>query len=160
MITGYQQISAKYQTNMTPITTVPVLLLLFSTLQAVAGWQACRNIGNDSERLGCYDAYARSLDKKSLPSTAEEQQAAFGLPTKSPAENLQGISNRISKVETAGRGVRVLTLENGQVWRQVGSSSQPRLKPGDTVTIEKGALGSFILKKQGSNRSLRVKRIK
>ncbi len=145
---------------MTPKLYLPAFLLLSSALQAAPGWQDCRSIDNDGERLACYDAYVLSLEKKSRPPTAEEQQAAFGLPMKSPAENLHDISNRIGKIETAGHGARILTLENGQVWRQVGSSSQPRLKPGDTVNIEKGALGSFILKKQGSNRSLRVKRIK
>ena len=145
---------------MTPKTYIPVLLLLSSGLQASPGWLDCRNIGNDSERLACYDAYALSLKNQSSSPTTEEQQAAFGLPRQSPAENLHDISDRIGKIDTIGHGVRILTLENGQVWRQVGSSSQPRLKPGDLVAIEKGALGSFILKKEGSNRSLRVKRIR
>ncbi|WP_293646889.1 hypothetical protein [Thiolapillus sp.] len=139
---------------------IAVLLLLSSALQAASGWQNCRSISNDSERLACYDRYALALDKETAPPTTEEQKAAFGLPQKSPAENLHDISSRISKVETASRGKRILILENGQTWRQVGSSSQPRLAAGDTIVIEKGALGSFVLKKQGSNRSLRVKRIR
>ncbi len=145
---------------MAKILSLSGLLLLFTTLQAAPGWHDCRNIENDGERLACYDNYVLTLDKKPVPPTVEEQKAAFGLPKESPAENLHDISNRISKIETASRGKRILTLENGQIWRQVGSSSQPRLAAGDTITIEKGALGSFILKEQGSNRSLRVKRIK
>ncbi len=136
------------------------LLLLPATLQATADWQNCRGITNDSERLACYDNYALTLDKQTAPPSVEQQTAAFGLPKQSPAENLQDISSQISRIEKTTHGARIFYLQNEQVWRQVGSSSQPRLNTGDSIMIERGALGSFIMKKQGSNRSLRIKRIK
>lgn len=136
------------------------MLLFSATLQATADWQDCRHISNDGARLACYDNYAFTLDKQAAQPTVEQQAAAFGLPKQSPAENLQDISSQISRIEKTTHGTRIFYLENEQVWRQVGSSSQPRLKTGDIVMIERGALGSFIMKKQGSNRSLRIKRIK
>lgn len=51
----------------------------------------------------------------------------------------------------------LITLDNGQVWKQVDSSSL-RLRVGDAVEIERASLGSFMLKKQGSKRSMRVSR--
>ena len=51
-----------------------------------------------------------------------------------------------------------LTFENGQVWH--ASEVGLRLKAGTKVIIKRGALNSFLLKKKGSNRSIRVKRIK
>ncbi len=136
------------------------LCLLTGMALATPGWQECRQLSDDGKRLACYDDYARMLEKKNAPPTVEEQKAAFGLPAVSPADELKGIQAGISRIDKSSRGQRTLTLDNGQVWRQVGSSSQPRLKTGDKVIIERGALGSFVLKPADSNRSMRVKRLR
>lgn len=45
-----------------------------------------------------------------------------------------------------GRDTRfVVTLDNGQVWRQVETLSQARVSVGDTVTIREASLGSYLL---------------
>ncbi len=136
------------------------LCLVTGLTLATPGWQECRQVANDAKRLACYDDYARMLEKKNAPPTAEEQKAAFGLPATSPADEIESIQAGIGKIEKSPRGQRVLYLDNGQVWRQVGSSSQPRLKTGDKVVIERGALGSFVLKPAGSNRSMRIRRLR
>lgn len=138
----------------------PALLLLSATLQATANWQSCRSISNDDTRLACYDKYALTLGRQAAPPTLEQQKAAFGLPKRSPAGQLQNISSQIARIEKTTHGARIFYLQNEQVWRQIGSHSQPRLKTGDNIMIERRALGAFSMKKQGSNRSLRVKRIK
>ena len=51
----------------------------------------------------------------------------------------------------------LVTLDNGQVWKQVDASNL-RLRVGDTVDIERASLGSFMLRKKGSKRSMRVSR--
>ncbi len=136
------------------------LCMLAGITLATPGWQECRQLSDDAKRLACYDDYARMLEKKNAPPTVAEQKAAFGLPAASPADEIEGIQASISKIEKSSRGQRTLYLDNGQVWRQVGSSSQPRLKPGDKITIERGALGSFVLKPADSNRSMRVRRLR
>jgi hypothetical protein len=145
----------------------PVLILslllpgLFSNVSlAASGWQECRQISSPAERLACYDDYATSLEKQHAPPSGEEQKAAFGLPKTSPADDVQGVQAGISKIEKTPRGQRILYLDNGQVWRQVGSSSQPRLKAGDRIGIERGALGSFVLRPANSNRSMKVRRLR
>lgn len=61
---------------------------------------------------------------------------------------------------TRGRDTRfVLTLDNGQVWRQIETLSQARVSVGDTVTIREASLGSFLL--VTSNRiATRVRRVR
>jgi hypothetical protein len=142
----------------------PLLLLSLSLLSglslAASGWRECRQLSGDSERLACYDRYVQILEKKNIPPGREEQKAAFGLPKTSPADTVEGIQAGISKIGKSSRGQRILHLDNGQIWRQVGSSSQPHLKTSDRIIIERGALGSYILKPVGSNRSMRVKRLR
>ncbi len=135
------------------------LSLLSGVSMAASGWQECRQLANDSQRLACYDEYAAMLERKNRPPGKEEQKAAFGLPKTSPADELEGIQAVIRKIEKSARGQRTLYLDNGQIWRQLGSSSQPRLKSGKQIIIERGALGSYVLKPVNSNRSMRVKRL-
>ena len=52
-----------------------------------------------------------------------------------------------------------IIFNNDQVWKQV-SSDAIRLVVGNKVEVSKAALGSYKLKKIGSNRSIRVKRSK
>ncbi len=135
------------------------VLMLSPTVQAASDWKSCKTIGSDAARLQCYDEYAHSLEGTDSKPDIDAQKSSFGLPKTSPADDLPAIDSRIQKVEKTSRGTRIVYLDNGQVWRQIGSSSQPGLKKGDAISIERGALGSFILKRQGVNRSLRVKRI-
>jgi hypothetical protein len=61
---------------------------------------------------------------------------------------------------TRGRDTRfVITLDNGQVWRQIETLSQARVDVGDTITIREASLGSFLL--VTSNRiATRVRRVR
>ena len=52
-----------------------------------------------------------------------------------------------------------MTLADGQVWAQIDSDDRSRVKQGDTVTIRKGSLGSFLL--LGPDRiAVRVRRLR
>ena len=42
-------------------------------------------------------------------------------------------------------GELVVTLENNQVWVQIDVDNKARVKAGDTVTIKRGTLGSYLL---------------
>jgi hypothetical protein len=48
-----------------------------------------------------------------------------------------------------------LVLENGQTWRLI--EPDPRVRPGDAVTIKRAALGSYLLLTP-SRRSYRIER--
>jgi hypothetical protein len=86
----------------------------------------------------------------------------FGLrrdPKKEPGTKAAEVS---SSVAAFSRGVDrrlVVTLENGQVWREIAPNEAVRLQTGDTVRIERGSLGSFLLVAP-NKRSTKVTRIK
>ena len=65
----------------------------------------------------------------------------------------------VASVEEAAYGELIISLDNGQQWRQIGSDSM-RLKKNDTIVISRGVFNSFLLKIDGENRSIRVKRTK
>ncbi|KAA1150690.1 hypothetical protein EU510_16535 [Pseudoalteromonas sp. FUC4] len=144
--------------------------------------QACSFIENDFNRLLCYDntIAGKSLTKPTVtktltPPTAnnvpqvvaaapiQEKAKAddFGLEHKKEeqVEKETEIKAMVTSVDEAAYGELIISLDNGQQWRQIGSDSM-RLKEDDTIVISRGAFSSFLLKKEGKNRSIRVKRTK
>ena len=55
-------------------------------------------------------------------------------------------------------GEQIITLDNGQVWRQT-DSVRLKLVEGQSVTIKRGALGSFFISKENANKRIRAKRV-
>lgn len=53
-----------------------------------------------------------------------------------------------------------IELTNGQVWKQIDSQGYFPWDDDDTYYIERGALDSFFFGREGSNRRLRVQRVK
>ena len=74
------------------------------------------------------------------------------------AAEIDEIAARISKIRKSGSGYALITLDNGQVWKQTESSTL-RLSDNDEITIRRAALGSFKLRKSGRKTPMRVKRI-
>jgi hypothetical protein len=68
------------------------------------------------------------------------------------------LSATLALVESSGYGQLRVTLDNGQVWEQVGSDRY-QLKVGDAVIIERGRFNSFFLRKQSSDRKVRFTRL-
>ena len=128
--------------------TTAVLATGFSAPQATAAdslqakLQRCSQFSDDQKRLACYDK---------LTGSQEQQQAVDEAP--------DAITATITKTEEGAYGKTVFTLDNGQVWRQTGTK-RSILRAGEQVTVERGALGSFMMRKATGGRSLRVKRIK
>ncbi|TMO07560.1 MULTISPECIES: hypothetical protein [unclassified Pseudoalteromonas] len=155
--------------------SIPVAHADEINLQAL---QACTFIENDFNRLLCYDnvmagkplskpaAATQSLQNTSpasvvaIANTTKTKNGDFGLEHKEIAkENDDEITAAVSSIEEAAYGELIITLDNGQQWRQIGSDSM-RLKTADTIVISRGVFNSFLLKKDGQNRSIRVKRTK
>ncbi len=90
----------------------------------------------------------------------DDQVKRFGLSKViEPQEKIEKITSVITSVQKNPYGKLIITLETGQVWRQTNSTSL-RLKPGQEVYVEEGALGSYFLGKESSNKRIRVKRSK
>ncbi|QBG36232.1 hypothetical protein [Litorilituus sediminis] len=75
------------------------------------------------------------------------------------AQELTEISAKIAKLDKTARGLWKISLDNGQQWQQKESYSFS-LQVGQDVVLSKGALGAIYLSKVGSNRRIRVRRLK
>lgn len=134
-------------------------LLIASLIPATASAQVadshpCAMIGAADERLACYD--------KAFPpnatAVAEASRQAFGLMEGQDATTPARIEATVSAIREINREGRLITLDNGQVWRETQANSSLLLKPGDKILIREAALSSFLLVK--GRQSARVRRIK
>ncbi|TLU65253.1 hypothetical protein FE810_08135 [Thalassotalea litorea] len=142
----------------------------------------CSEISDDDKRLACFDAYIKqksSLNAQPvsapkplvLNSNGDEPQADekatdnpdqaqnFGLEHKQKkSADVSEISTTIIKASKQSHSNWVFTFENGQKWRTIESTST-LFKVGQDVVIKRGMFNSFSLKKAGSNRTVKVKRV-
>ncbi len=91
-------------------------------------------------------------------SPREAEKIAKAQPPK-----IKSITQRVTKIDTFGYKKIRITLENGQVWEQVGSVTQrpPKLssKRPLTAEIRRAALNSFSLQFDGKGRAIKVRRV-
>ncbi len=131
----------------------------------------CAQIENSLKRLVCYDKVAGKIDNyqqqafSEVPAAAGEADYApddaFGMEI-TAKRKLAKIDSLVSTVTKKDKNISrelVLTLENGQVWKQLGDEYF-KVDIGDEVTIQRASLGSFLLTVEGKNQRLRVKRLK
>lgn len=112
----------------------------------------CAAIEANGERLACYDALSNTLDQRAEQNFGrEEQHIAEEVP--------ESIDASISEIRPTAYGKQLITLDNGQVWRQ-NDSSPIHWESGDKVVIERGIFSSFFMKETESGRRIRVKRVK
>lgn len=152
--------------------------------------QQCRQVQQDSQRLACFDqiqlqalsapvslpppasmpvaAVPKAPENSALPQAvppvtpaAATSDAEFGAEKlkKAEPEQAEEISSTITAVETNTLKKLTITLENGQQWSQIGSE-YIRIKAGDTATIRRAALGTFLLGTDKVTKTIRVRRVK
>jgi hypothetical protein len=101
------------------------------------------------------------------PMASTSQEAVFGKNEAEILKSAQEVTGtteidqmdaRVLQVRKSATGKVVITLDNGQVWKQI-DSSRLRLSGDDQITIRRASLGSFMLYKTGSKSLMRVKRI-
>ena len=152
-----------------------LVLLLFATGAAAESPSAvppellaCASINRNSERLACFDhAIAALAAGTQVSGPAASPESSFGLlsstssaAVKSDAAaraDLESVSSTVKGFGRAQDGSLVVLLENGQSWKQ-SSGNDPLLRVGETVTINRAALGSFQMI-MPSGRSAKVRRI-
>jgi hypothetical protein len=111
----------------------------------------CAAIDDDARRLACYDADFR---------TAVAPEKTFGIERRltRDTETLDKVTAKITAVTTLRDGALRVTLDNGQVWRQIDRKGEAHWEVGDSLVIERAALGSFLASMAGSSRSYRIRR--
>lgn len=142
-----------------------------------AAVQRCRIVADAAARLACYDAIV-------LPGLGS--RAGWGAPVATPApaaapapggaaaaapgadfglegragDRADSLSSRIvGTVQDFGNGTK-FTLENGQVWQIVDSTSGYYNLQSPPVRIDRALLGSFLMTIEGVNQRPRVRRIR
>ena len=113
---------------------------------------------------------AASEIDRALPATAvltpEEKFGRTGTMTREDTDRkeqetraLGELQASVTEISTRADGLMVVTLDNGQVWRQSRPESFFRLNTGDKVTIQPASMNSFLMTAP-SKRSTRVTRLK
>jgi len=151
---------------------------------------SCAKLSSDADRLDCYDKLALTIKTSDveqpnhmvkapeiktppsivnvnkpliIPRTKKDIVNDFGSshlknPHDKPEEE-KSIILTLTETKKGPRGKLILTFENGQVWKQ-SSSEYFSAKVGDKLKFTEGMLGAIYLKKVGTKRSIRVKRVK
>ena len=134
----------------------------------------CARIDDPSARLACYDNNIRNVGGTPRLSTpgqmpvvqggaapvAANSPRGFGAedvrtPERfaTPSDQLQQIDARIASIRAREPGVYAFTLDDGAEWLFAESVSQGYRLPraGSVVEIERGALGSFLMRFEGQS---------
>ncbi|MCL1035570.1 hypothetical protein L2750_00160 [Shewanella submarina] len=167
---------------------ISAVCLLLST-QAFASVETqltqCAAISDKLDRLICYDKLAAAVGHSSsqpavvsapakpavapVPAapvaapvavvSAEEQFGNENKAKRQQAEEIEKLYFEVASVDKDPYGRLQLTFSNGQKWKQT-ESRRFKVKAGQTVFIERAALGSFLMGMDDRNSTIRVKRIK
>ena len=116
-------------------------------------------------------SFGLSTPKPDAAPEAKPQQTAeeFGaevLPQereKKKSERLSEITSGVAAIDVVRYDKLVITLDNGQVWRQLNSDSETVLVPGDpqqySVKIKRSFMGSYRMTIKELRRTIRVTRV-
>ena len=74
-------------------------------------------------------------------------------------EEMKELRATVTDIQPAGPGRIIVYLDNSQVWRQTTSPTL-KVKIGDVIVIKKAAFGSFKMKKEDANASMKVTRVR
>ena len=121
----------------------------------------CFEMTDESQRVVCYDEISRSIaqanpEKQEL--VKKRAIADFGLVHQEQTNS--ELIMQTASVKREPGGLWLITMDNGQVWKQTKeerfsfSSDQPK------VRIFKLLLGSYAMQEDGRTKKIRVKRIK
>jgi hypothetical protein len=163
----------------------PAVLAALAVVASLAGPQAigqglppslraCMAEPDDARRLACFDREAAQLGPQSAatapatatpePLTAEQRFGFRGevareviAEKKAAVPQLERLESTVTAVARRGSIDWIVTLENGQQWAQISTGTPYTIRVGDAVTINPGALGSFLLTGP-SGRATRVRR--
>jgi hypothetical protein len=135
----------------------------------------CAAISNNNIRLACFDklvsrqeekpivrvttVVSATVDKKSVQQKNVDDFAKEHLKKSKADQGPSSIFSTVTKVKQLLRGQWVIYLKNGQKWQQT-DTARIKFKVGSKIRLDKGAMGAIYLYKEGSQRNIKVKRLK
>ena len=148
-----------------------------ATPQAMSDVYACAEIADDVQRLACFDRAVGSMRQaeaegqlvavdRGQAEELERESFGFRLPSLSrllPSmdggdRDLDNVEMTVARVRALANGYHAFVMENDQVWAQVEPQGVRNVRAGDTVRIERAALGSFRLISPRGGAGHRVRR--
>jgi len=135
----------------------------------------CRKIADSAQRLACFDEAAAAIDQAEAKGdivVVDREQArkvrrqafGFSLPSISlfergeKPEEIATLEGKIAAARQSSPGKWTIRLEDGGTWTQIDTNDVPNdPKVGDTVTIRRAAMGSYIMS-LGHHFAIRVHR--
>jgi hypothetical protein len=140
---------------LSPLFGAVALSILAHPVLAQSDSHPCAQILPPGERLACYDqAFGAPAAEAQSVATTEKARELFGLsgketqarlPEQMRTPTVDEIEGTITRISIDGRGGRVLTLDNGQVWQITEITRRGPTAVGDVIQVRKGALGSHNL---------------
>ncbi len=135
--------------------------------------KACSEINDNQLRLSCFDQLSNGNIQVTIPVESSLKQTAqlsnrqidaFAKEQVKTSESEQSkvintISATVDKLSQTVYGQWKITFKNGQKWLQK-DTIKFSLKVGQRVILTKGALSAIYLTKEGSNKRIKVKRLK
>jgi hypothetical protein len=129
--------------------------------------ERCGAIGDNAQRLACFDAVRAQVGSKPNAPVTPAQQMQPARPSISShavgeTRRNQPIVARIDRFVLDRRGKFTVYLDNGQVWRQLesgGNQAQFRSNGMNVATISPGFWGSYNLRLNRESAIYKVKRI-
>ena len=152
--------------SMASVTGLAIALLSPAAAVTAVESHACARVVGAAARLACYDQ-AFPPPPEVHEETARRARQAFGMapaqaraaaPDRVAAQaEPDRIEDRVAAVDYGSGGRRRISLENGQSWDVVDTTSSGPVRRGDQVLVRKGLLGAFLLTTPAGV-SLRVRR--
>jgi len=149
-----------------------------ATPEVLSGVYSCTEITEGGARLACFDAAVGRLRTaetqgdvvavdRSRVETIQRESFGFNLPQLSRLmprlggrqdEPIASVQMQVERIIGRADGRSVFVLADGQRWAQVEAQSTRNVRPGDTVTIRRAALGSYMLVSARGGAAHRVRR--
>lgn len=125
----------------------------------------CRKTSSDADRIACLEAALLAKEPGTDPAGIGADQVIARTQTneelRESLEVARGLS--VASYDHVPYERLLVTLENGQVWRQIKGDTQKirvDLKRNQTVDITESSLGGYKLQLNEMRRTVRVERIK
>ncbi|AWB59385.1 hypothetical protein [Colwellia sp. Arc7-D] len=139
----------------------------------------CSEMKNNQQRLQCFDSYVAKNStlnsENKIDSTSKLEVSTINTKAEGEKELVSsfGKAHRYSEkerefdefkstIKVASKNLHKdweIELENGQIWLQKGGDKRAKFSDGDSIIITRGVMNSFQLKKIGTKRRIRVRRI-
>ncbi len=151
------------------MTKTALLLLVGGTAfaqQAVV--DHCKDTSSDKDRIACLEAALLGKEIAAEPVVEPEGIGASQVVarTQTKEEKLESLEKAeglvVASYDTVPYEKLLVTLENGQVWRQINGDTQKirvDLKRNQTVNIEESSLSGYKLRLNEMRRTIRVERV-